>query len=363
VAARSIVLLKNEGGVLPLAKDVRTIAFVGPLAKVHQENHGGWSVSLPGVDYDQWVPSQLEALRARLPAGVRLLHARGCEVNGTGREGFAEAVAAAREADVVIASVGESWTMSGESTSRSDIGLPGVQEDLLRALKETGKPLVVLVNAGRPLAIEWTAEHADAILYTWWLGSEAGNAISDVLLGEVNPAGRLPMTIPRAVGQVPLYYNHFNTGRPAPTDLAPQYKSGYIDLPNSPRYPFGHGLSYTSFAYEGFALDRKELRGDGKVKVSFRVRNTGTRAGDEVVQLYVHQRVASVVRPVKELKDFRRIRLAAGEAKDLEFEIGRGELAFWNERLEHATEPGEIEVMVGASSEDIRLRGEFVLAD
>jgi beta-glucosidase len=363
VAGRSIVLLRNEGGVLPIAKGVRTIAFVGPLAKVHQENHGGWSVSLPGVDYDGFVASQWDALHARLGAGTRLLYARGCAVEGEDRAGFAEAIEAARQSDLVIASVGESWTMSGEARSRSDIGLPGVQEDLLRALHATGKPMVVLINAGRPLVFPWTADHAQAILYTWWLGTEAGNAIADVLLGEVNPAARLPMSFPRSVGQVPLYYNHLNTGRPSPTDLAGEYKSGYIDLPNSPRFPFGYGLSYTSFEYSGLALDRHALHGTERILVTLQVKNTGARAGDEVVQLYLRQRIASVVRPVQELKEFRRIHLAAGESRELRFEIDREKLAFWNERLRRVTEPGDFDLMLGASSEDIRLRDAFVLAD
>jgi len=363
MADRSIVLLRNSPRVLPLDVKGRTVAFIGPLAKAGKENHGGWAVSLPDVDYERFVTTPFDALRARLPQGTRLLYARGCSIQGEDRSGFAEALEVARQADVILVSVGEDWSMSGEARARAHLGLPGVQEDLVKQIHALGKPMVVLIGAGRPLIFPWISENVPAILYTWWLGTEAGDAITDVLLGEVNPSGRLPITFPRSMGQIPLYYNHLNTGRPAPGDAAKDYTTGYIDEKNVPRYAFGFGLGYTTFEYSGLRLDRRELRGDGKVRASLEVANTGAVAGDEVVQLYLHQKVASVVRPVKELKGFRRVHLAPGERRRVEFEIGREELSFIDMALHRVTEPGDIEVLVGASSEDIRQRAEFALLD
>lgn len=359
MAAKSIVLLKNAGGVLPLTPAAKTIAFIGPLAKATKDNLGGWAVTLPGVDYDEFIVSQWAGLKERAGPGTRLLYARGCEVDGDSRAGFAEAVRIARQADVVIVSVGERWDMSGEARSRSRLGLPGVQEDLIRALHATGKPVIVLVNAGRPLIFNWTADHAAAILYTWWLGSEAGQAIADVLFGDVNPAARLPMSFPRSEGQIPIYYNHFNTGRPARADGAAGYVSAYIDERNSPRFPFGHGLSYTSFAYADLALDRTTLRGNETLTASFTLSNTGQVAGDEVVQLYLRDRVGSAVRPVQELKRFHRLRLQPGESRRVEFTLDREALSFYDDRLRWVAEPGAFDLMVGASSQDIRLRASF----
>jgi beta-glucosidase len=282
-------------------------------------------------------------------------------VEGTGREGFAQALEVAQEADVVIVSVGEKWDHSGEAKSRSNIGLPGVQEDLVRALHATGKPVIVVINAGRPLVFNWIADNVPAILYTWWLGTEAGNAIADVLVGDVNPAGKLPMTFPRSVGQIPIYYNHFNTGRPAPDVPTTGFTTGYIDLQSTPRFPFGFGLSYTSFAYSDLALDRQTLRGSDVLRVSLKLTNSGKVAGEEVVQLYLRDRVASVVRPVRELKDFQKVRLAPGESKALHFAIDREKLSFFDEQLRWTAEPGAFDLMVGASSADIRLRSEFEL--
>lgn len=361
MAARSIVLLKNDAQVLPLARDVKTLAFIGPLAKAVQDQHGGWAVRLPGVDYEKFIVTPWQGVQQALAAGSRLLYAQGCDVEGERRDGFADAVSAAQQADVVIVSVGEHAGMSGEAKSRSRIGLPGVQEELIRALHATGKPLVVLISAGRPLIFNWTAEHAQAIVYTWWLGSEAGNAIADVLFGEHNPAARLPMSFPRSEGQIPVYYNHLNTGRPAGEDRASGFVSHYIDERQSPRYPFGHGLSYTRFGYADLRLDKTQLSGQGHVRVSFSLTNTGPRAGDEVVQLYLRDPVASVVRPVKELKDFRRVSLAPGQTQTVHFVIGREQLSFVNEQLQWVAEPGAFELMIGASSADIRLRTRFEL--
>lgn len=242
VAKKSIVLLKNDNETLPLSKNLKTIAFIGPMVKEYKENMGFWSVELPEVDYNKWIVSQWDGLQNKVGKNTKLLYAKGCEVDGDNKDGFAEAVATAQQADVVILSIGERRDMSGEAKSRSDLHLPGVQEDLVKAIQATGKPVIVLVNAGRPLIFNWTADHVPAIVYTWWLGTEAGNAIADVLFGDYNPSGKLPMTFPREVGQIPIYYNHFSTGRPAKDEDAKNYVSAYIDLKNSPKFPFGYGL-------------------------------------------------------------------------------------------------------------------------
>ena len=363
MAARSIVLLKNSPRagrpVLPLDPALKTIAFIGPLVKAHQDHHGAWAVSLPDVDYETFIVSPWQGLRQRLGGHSELLYAQGCDIDSARRDGFAEAVAAAAAADVVIASVGESAALSGEARSRSRIGLPGVQEELLQALHATGKPLVLLVSAGRPLIFNEAAERADAVLYTWWLGSEAGHAIADVLSGDHNPAGRLPMSFPRHEGQIPIYHSHFSTGRPRQASAEAPWAGGYIDLDASPAYAFGHGLSYTQFEYTELRLDRPQLRAGETLTVSLRLRNTGTLAGDEVVQLYLRDRVGSVVRPVIELKGFERVHLQAGEGRDLHFTIDRECLAFYNASLQRVVEPGWFDLMVGASSADIRLRASF----
>ena len=364
MAARSIVLLKSDDRTLPLSPRLKTLAFIGPLVKAVQDNRGGWAVSVPGFTGDEHTVTQWQGLSERARAnGTRLLYAKGAELTGTDRSGFAEAVRVARQADVVVVSVGEPWTWSAEARSRADIGLPGVQNELVQALHATGKPLVVLVNGGRPLVFEWIAEHVPNIVFTWWLGSEAGHAIADVLFGDHNPSARLPISFPRSVGQVPVYYNHFNTGRPKVDGRDEDFKSGYIDLPNAPRFAFGHGLSYTRFSYGGLRLSQPRLRGSETLAVSLEVRNIGARAGDEVVQLYLRDKVASVVRPVKELKDFRRVHLAPGEAGTVSFSIDREMLSFFNDRLQWGAEPGGFELMVGGASDDIRLRADFELTE
>jgi beta-glucosidase len=363
IATKSIVLLKNDGRLLPLSKSLKTIAFIGPMVKAVKDNHGAWTVNLPGVDYPSLIVSQWDGLQNRLGKTTRLIYAKGCEVEGDDRSGFAQAVATARQADVIVVSVGERADMSGEAKSRSDLHLPGVQEDLVRALHATGKPVVVLINAGRPLVFNWIADKAPAILYTWWLGTEAGNAIADVLTGDANPSAKLPMSFPRSVGQIPLYYNSFNTGRPAPAHAMAGYTSGYIDLNGSPRYPFGFGLSYTTFAYSDLALNTRSMKGQEKIEVSLQLKNSGAVAGSEVVQLYLRDRSASVVRPIRELKDFQKIALQAGETKRVVFSIDREKLSFYNEQLQWVTEPGDFDLMIGASSSDIRLQTTFDLLD
>ncbi len=359
MAERSIVLLKNENGILPLTTSQKTIAVIGPLAKSKIDMLGFWNVEWPD---NEDVISLYEGLGKAVGGQSKLLYAKGCEIADTSREGFQEALAIASQSDIVIVSVGEKRDMSGEAKSRADITLPGVQEELIQALLTTGKPVVVIINAGRPLVFNWTADHAPAILYTWWLGSEAGNAIANVLTGKFNPSGKLPMSFPRSVGQVPIYYNYLNTGRPAPENDSMQiYTSGYIDLVKSPRYAFGHGLSYTQFRYENLKLNKKSITQNESLEVSFTITNTGKYKGEEVVQLYIRDEFASVVRPVKELKDFKKLMLEPGETKTVRFIIDRKKLGFYNQDLKWTAEPGGFELMIGSSSSDIRLREKFEL--
>ncbi|WPO80640.1 glycoside hydrolase family 3 N-terminal domain-containing protein [Flavobacterium sp. KACC 22761] len=361
VAEKSIVLLKNENQTLPLSKNLKTIAFIGPMVKEYKANMGFWAVELPEVNYDKWVVSQWDGLQNKVGKNTKLLYAKGCEVDGDNKDGFAEAVATAKQADVVILSIGERHNMSGEAKSRSDLHIPGVQEDLVKEIMATGKPVVVLVNAGRPLIFNWTADNAPAIVYTWWLGTEAGNAIADVLFGDYNPSGKLPMTFPREVGQVPIYYNHFSTGRPAKNEDSKNYVSAYIDLKNSPKFPFGYGLSYTKFNYSDLKLSSTKIKSNETIKVSFQLSNVGKVAGEEVAQLYLKDKFGSVVRPVLELRDFQKVKLNPGESKTIEFTIDKEKLSFYNNKLEWVAEPGDFEVMIGASSADIKLRADFEL--
>lgn len=361
MAAKSIVLLKNEKGILPLSKSTKTIAFIGPLVKEYKQNMGFWSVELPELDYTKEIVSQWDGLQNKVGKETQLLYAKGCDIEGDNTKGFAEAIAVANQADVVILSIGERRDQSGEAKSRSNLRLPGVQEELVKAIQATGKPVVVLINAGRPLIFNWTADQVPAILYTWWLGSEAGNAIADVLFGDYNPSGKLPMSFPREEGQIPIYYNHFNTGRPAPNETATNYVSAYIDLKNSPKFPFGYGLSYTTFKYSDLQLSKKVMKKNETITVSFTLTNTGKFDGEEVVQLYLKDQVGSVVRPVKELRDFQKVFLKAGASQKITFTVDKEKLAFYNAKLEWAPEPGAFEVQLGASSADIRLKDNFEL--
>ncbi len=361
IAAKSIVLLKNEKNILPLSKDTKTIAFIGPLVKEHKQNMGFWAVELPELDYDKQVVSQWEGVQNKVSSSTKLLYAKGCEIEGYNKDGFAEAIAVANQADVVILSIGERADMSGEAKSRSNIHLPGVQEELVKAIQVTGKPVVVLINAGRPLVFNWTADNVPAIAYTWWLGSEAGNAIADVLFGDYNPSGKLPMSFPREEGQIPIYYNHFNTGRPAPNETAFNYVSAYTDLKNSPRFPFGFGLSYTTFEYSDLKLSKNKIKSTESIAVSLNVKNSGKVAGEEVVQLYLRDKVGSVVRPIIELKDFQKIKLNAGETKTIKFIIDKEKVSFYNAALQWIAEPGDFDLMIGSSSSDIRLKTTFEL--
>jgi beta-glucosidase len=346
-ARRAIVLLKNEGGLLPLQAGTHKIAVIGPLADNPLDMLGSWSFTGSPKD----VVSILSGIQAA--AVSQVLFAPGCDVDGKQPTDFTKAVAAAQQADVVIAVVGESAHMSGEAASRLELGLPGHQEALLKALKETGKPLVVVLSNGRPLALPWVAEHADAILETWQLGVQAGPAVADVLFGAYNPSGKLVATFPYAVGQCPIYYNHPSTGRPA-TDF--WFTSKYIDGPVAPLYPFGFGLSYTMFTYSNLIISPTAEH----VTVSATVKNTGERAGEEVVQCYTGDVVASRVRPVKALQGFQKIALAPGEGQTVTFELPVAALGFYDVDMQFIVEPGKFKVWVGPSSAE-GLESEFTL--
>jgi beta-glucosidase len=360
MAAKSIVLLKNENNLLPLSKQLKTIAFIGPLVKPLKQNKGFWDIEVPGVD-SNFIVSQWEGVQNKVGATTNLLFAQGCEIEGDSKAGFAEAINIALQADVVILSIGERRDMSGEAKSKANIAIPGVQEDLLKALLATGKPVVVLVNAGRPLVFNYTADNAPAILYTWWLGSEAGNAIADVLFGDYNPAAKLPMTFPVSVGQIPIYYNHFNTGRPAVSDTNHIYNSSYIDLSIHPKFPFGFGLSYTSFEYSDLKLSKHQFTKKETLEASVTITNKGKYAGEEIVQLYLRDKVGSLVLPVKSLKDFKKVFLNVGESKKIKFLINNEKLSFYNAKLVWDSELGDFDIMIGASSADIRLKDSFEL--
>ena len=360
MAQKSMVLLKNQDRLLPLSTHIKTIALIGPLGQAKKDMRGFWS--LPWGTADETEPvSVLEGLQHKLGSQTQLLVAKGCGVNDTLRTGFAEAVQKARQADVVIMAVGETYDMSGEAKSRTNIHLPGLQEDLIKAIKATGKPVVVLVMGGRPLIFNWTADNVPAILYTWWLGTQAGDAIADVLFGDYNPSGKLPMSFPRAEGQIPIFYAAKNTGRPLLNPQNVTYKSAYIDELNTPRFAFGYGLSYTTFSYTNLHLSTHRLDSAQNIQVTFTLTNTGQRKGEEVVQLYLHQRVASVTRPVKELKDFAKVSLLPGEQKTISFVIDKTKLSFYNQQMRWTTEPGTFDLMIGAASDDIRLIDTFEL--
>ncbi|TSA20883.1 glycosyl hydrolase [bacterium] len=343
-AQRSIVLLKNQNNLLPLKKDLKSLAVIGPLADDKESPLGPWHAQGKPED----VIPVLEGIKAKLGFGTRLLFARGCEIEKPSMTGFTEALDVARQADVVVVVVGESGQMSGEAESRSNIGLPGSQEDLVRAVQGTGKPVVVVLMNGRPLALQWIAENVPSIVETWFLGVETGNAIADVLFGDYNPSGKLTTSFPRATGQIPIYYNHKNTGRPAVDTV--KWTSKYLDLNNSPLFPFGYGLSYTTFSYSQLALSATTLKPSESLLVSVTVKNAGDRAGEEVVQLYVRDEVASVTRPVRELKGFQKISLAPGESKRVQFILTPENLKFYDRDMKWTVKPGRFSLYVGPNS-------------
>jgi beta-glucosidase len=343
IAARSMVLLRNERETLPLSKEIKSIAVVGPLADNQLDLMGSWT----GDGRKEDVVTLLAGIKAKVPS-AKITYAKGCEIAGDATAGIDEAVRAAREADVTIIAVGEAAEMSGEAAVRSSLDLPGRQLDLVKAIHATGKPYAVVLMNGRPLSINWLAENSPAILEAWFAGTQAGHAIADVLFGDVNPGGKLPVTFPRSVGQVPIYYNHKNTGRPP--DANNKYTSKYLDLPWTPLYPFGHGLSYTTFKLSNLRLSAERIRPDGSLTVTVEVENTGRRAGDEVVQLYIRDVAGSVTRPVRELKGFERVTLKPGERRRVTFTLTPEHLGFWNREMRFAVEPGAFKVFVGNSS-------------
>ena len=347
IADRSIVLLKNDRETLPLNKTVRSIAVIGPLADDKRAPLGWWSGD--GKPADTVTP--LAGIKLKVSPETKVSYAKGCDTQGDSTAGFAEAVAAARDSDVALVFVGEPAETVGEAASKSSLDLPGRQMDLVKAIHATGKRTVVILMNGRPLTIGWVVENTPAILEAWMGGTESGNAIADVLFGDVNPGGKLPVTWPRTVGQVPIYYNHMNTGRPP--DASNRYTSKYLDVPWTPQFPFGYGLSYTQFKITNLQLSAQRIRTGGNLTVTVDVENVGKRPGDEVVQLYIRDIAASMTRPVKELKGFQRVTLQPGEKKHLEFVLTPEHLGFWNREMRFVVEPGEFKVMVGPNSDDL----------
>jgi beta-glucosidase len=347
ISKESIVLLKNEEELLPLSKDLNRIAVLGPLADNKREMLGSWA----GAGQAEDNVTLLEGIRNYVSEGTDVVHARGVDFEDSSTEGFSEAVNLARSADVAVVAVGERALMSGEAASRATLDLPGVQREFLEAVHETGTPVVMVLMAGRPLAIDWADENIPAILNTWFLGTEAGNAISEVLFGDTNPSGKITATFPAVTGQVPYYYNHKNTGRPMDPDQ--KYTSKYIDAPNEPLYPFGYGLSYTTFEYDNLTLDRTSISASDSLQVSVDVTNTGDIAGEEVVQLYIRDLVGSVTRPVKELRGFDKVNLQPGETKRVNFTITPDDLAMYDVDMNWVVEPGDFKVFVGRHSEDL----------
>ncbi|QNH62530.1 beta-glucosidase BglX [Hymenobacter sediminicola] len=376
IARKSMVLLKNSNNTLPLKK-TGTIALIGPLATRQHDMLGSWSAA---GDWKQAVSLE-QGLKNAVGNSVRLVTAQGAnftddqqlvdrlnayngEIKPDARTSEAliqEAVQLAQGADVIVAAVGESQGMSGEAASRADIGLPGQQLELLKALKKTGKPLVVVLMSGRPLTLPWEDKNADAILETWFAGSQAGNAIADVLFGAYNPSGKLTATFPQSVGQIPLYYNHKMTGRPYVGKQLDKYKSRYLDISNEPLYPFGYGLSYTTFQYGKPELSAATLPMNGTLEVKVTVQNTGSYDGEEVAQLYIRDVVGSISRPVKELKGFQKVLLKKGESRTLTFRLTPEDLKFYNADLKFVAEPGDFQVFVGGNSRDVQMAA-FTLA-
>ncbi|EXZ47059.1 glycosyl hydrolase family 3 C-terminal domain protein [Bacteroides fragilis str. 3397 N2] len=376
-ASESFVLLKNEG-VLPLSKK-GTIAVVGPLANTRSNMPGTWSVA---AVLDN-APSLVEGLREVVGDRAKVVTAKGSNLigdadyekratmfgrelhrdNRTDRELLDEALKVAAGADVIVAALGESSEMSGESSSRTNLEMPDVQRALLQELLKTGKPVVLVLFTGRPLVLTWEEEHVSAILNVWFGGSEAAYAISDVLFGDVNPSGKLTATFPQNVGQIPLFYNHKNTGRPLQEGRwFEKFRSNYLDVSNEPLYPFGYGLSYTTFAYSDIHLSSTEMSADGELTATVTVTNTGSRDGAEVVQLYIRDLVGSVTRPVKELKGFEKIFLKAGESRKVSFSITPELLKFYNYDLQFVCEPGDFDVMIGGNSRDVK-KARFLLKE
>lgn len=360
MAKKSIVLLKNEKQLLPLAKEGKKIAVIGALANDKTSPLGSWRI---GAD-DETAISVLEGLQNY--TGNSITYAKGADVavgrtqfvwetkiNTTDKSGFPQAIQTAKNADVVIMVLGEHGLQSGEGRSRTDIGLPGVQQELLEAVYKVNPNIVLVLNNGRPLAIPWAQEHIPAIVEAWHLGTQAGNAIAQVLYGDYNPSGKLPMTFPRHLGQVPIYYNYKNTGRPVMNEPESVFWSHYIDQPNTPLYPFGYGLSYTQFQYANLTLSANSFTKNGKIEVSVEVKNTGKVKGKEVVQMYLRDMVGSYTRPVKELKGFEMIELAPNQSQKVTFTIDEKMLQYYTANGKWEAEPGDFKVFVGTNSVEV----------
>ncbi|MBC9797015.1 beta-glucosidase BglX [Sinomicrobium weinanense] len=345
-ARKSMVLLKNKNKVLPLSPD-RKVALIGPLVKDEKNIIGNWAAA---GDRGGTAVSVFEGFEERVGKG-NFLYAEGCKLTGDDISGFAEAVATAKKADVVVMVVGELEGMTGEAASRTDINIPGKQKALIEAVKNTGKPVVLVLMNGRPLTLEWENNTVDAILEAWWPGTMGGHAVTDVLYGDYNPSGKLTVSFPRTVGQLPLFYNHKNTGRPVnPGDPDQKYVSRYLNTPNTPLFPFGYGLSYTDFSYE-VAVDKERITPADTLTVTAKVTNTGNRDGEEVVQLYLHDKVASITPPVKQLKGFEKVFIRKGETATVKFELSAEDLKFYGPDLEWKYEPGEFELFVAGNSD------------
>lgn len=350
VARKSMVLLKNDGA-LPLAASARSIAVIGPLGDSKADMIGSWSAA---GDRKTRPVTLLEGMQARAPKGQTVTYAQGASYafEDAGKtDGFAEAIALARKSDVIVAAMGERWDMTGEAASRTSLDLPGNQQALLEELKKTGKPIILVLMSGRPNSIDWANDNLDAIVEAWYPGTMGGHAIADVLYGDYNPSGKLPVTFPRNVGQVPIFHDMKNTGRPIkPEDPNAKYVSRYLNTPNTPLYPFGYGLSYTSFTYSPVTLSTKSIRPGEPLTASVTVTNSGGRDGEEVVQLYVRDLVGSVTRPVKELKGFEKLMLKKGESRKVTFTLTDADLAFTRADMSWGSEPGQFKLWVGPSS-------------
>ncbi|MBE7177404.1 MAG: beta-glucosidase BglX [Mucilaginibacter polytrichastri] len=370
IAAKSFVLLKNDKETLPLKKSGK-IALIGPLADAKENMPGTWSVA---ADFMR-ATSVLTGLKEVLGNKAEVLYAKGANLTADStlennatmfgktlhrdkrpeQEILDEALKVAGQSDVIVAALGESAEMSGEASSRSEIGIPETQQNLLKALLKTGKPVVLVLFTGRPLTLTWENEQVPAILNVWFGGTEAGYAIADVLFGDKNPSGKLSATFPQNVGQIPLFYNHKNTGRPLPDGKWFQkFRSNYLDVSNDPLYPFGYGLSYTTFEYADFKLSSSSLKGNQSLTASVQLKNVGKMAGEEVVQLYIRDKVGSITRPVKELKGFQKVMLKAGESRTISFRITPEDLKFYNSELKYDWEPGDFTVMIGGNSRDVK---------
>ena len=358
-AQESMVLLKNEGGLLPLQPDLKTVALIGPLADERRSLLGSWAC----LGRAEEVVRLRDGLRQALPASTNLLSARGCSLEGSETD-FSAALETARRADLVILAVGEPDHLSGEARSRGYLGLPGSQQALAEAVLEIGKPVVMVLFSGRPLAISWLAEHVPAILMAWQGGTMAGLAIANLLTGQAVPSGKLSASFPRSEGQIPVYYAHKNTGRPhdiqGTIQFNREHRSTYIDQPNTPLFPFGFGLSYTSFSYANLNVETPLVAADGVLAVSAEVSNSGSRDGVEIVQCYVRDLVGSVTRPVKELKGFQKLAIPAGETRKVSFEIPVTSLGFYDPSMQYQVEPGDFKVWIGPDSQS-GLEGRFSL--